>query len=95
MYGTGDALNNVGVPPAGPEMWPKEAAPGALSKSASALTRKGPILHNCQSRHFTTRRAPTPCTTLYDASYDTVRRVVQCRTMPYDLYIYIYIYVYI
>ena len=28
-------------------------------------------------------------------SYDIVRRCVQCRTTPYDIYTYIYIYIYI
>ena len=45
----------------------------------------GSFLHNCQSRHFTTRRAPTPPDALYipdasgsDTLYDTVRR---CTTL--------------
>ena len=52
------------------------------------LRRVGPR-HLPTRRTSPTRRAPTPCTTLYDASYipdasgpdalyDTVRRVVQC-----------------
>ena len=56
--------------------------------------------HNCQKRHFTTRRAPTPCTTLYDASYSVVCTTLyddvqqRCK-VSYDActtYIYIYIY---
>ena len=58
------------------------------------LRRVGPR-HLPTRRTSPTRRAPTPCTTLYDASYipdasgpdtlyDTVRRVVQCRTTLYD-----------
>ena len=44
-------------------------------------------MHYCRSRDFTTRRAPTPPDASYipdasgpDTLYDTVRRVVQCRT---------------
>ena len=58
------------------------------------LRRVGPR-HLPTRRTSPTRRAPTPCTTLYDASYipdasgpdtlyDTARRVVQCRTTLYD-----------
>ena len=32
----------------------------------SCPSRQGLHIHNCQSRHFTTRRALTPCTTPYD-----------------------------
>ena len=61
---------------------------GATTVEIGILRRVGPR-HLPTRRTSPTRRAPTPCTTLYDASYipdasgpdalyDTVRRVVQC-----------------
>ena len=75
---------------------PSQAAPmtpgGAQGTTVEVgiLRRVGPR-HLPTRRTSPTRRAPTPCTTLYDVSYipdasgpdtlyDTVRRVVLCRT---------------
>ena len=99
--------------------WPGASPPWPLPWGRPLLCRSGaggaaPALcstthHNCQSRHFTTRWAPTPPDASYipdvsgpDTLYDTVRRVVRCRTTPYDIcvcvcvcvYKYIFMYMY-
>ena len=68
---------------------------GIIAQRNDFTTVKKGLLRRVGPRHLPTRRtsptrrAPTPCTTLYDASYipdasgpdalyDTVRRVVQC-----------------
>ena len=79
-------------PPA-PDPPPQPLLNGALATAERSFSRHRPPLgtrsrvHYCQSRDFTTRRAPTPPDASYipdtsgpDTLYDTVRRVVQCRT---------------
>ena len=74
--------------------WHHANPPPPTTVEVGILRRVGPR-HLPTRRTSPTRRSPTPCTTLYDASYipdasgpdtlyDTVRRVVQCRTTLYD-----------